>query len=54
MRRHKKKLEPMSIRLDEDVRAELEKAVEAEDRSLSNYINHVLKAHFSARKGQAH
>ena len=43
----RKKLEPMSIRLDEDVRKRLEEAARASDRTMSNYINHVLREHFS-------
>jgi predicted transcriptional regulator len=44
-RRKKKLLEPMSIRLDPDVKATLEEYAEAEDRSLSSYVNRVLREH---------
>jgi hypothetical protein len=44
-RRKKKLLEPMSIRLDPDVKAALEGYAEAEDRSLSSYVNRVLREH---------
>jgi hypothetical protein len=41
-----KKLDPIPVRLDPDVRAALEKAAKADGRSLSNYINQVLKEYF--------
>ena len=44
-RRKKKLLEPMSIRLDPDVKAALEDFAEEEDRSLSSYVNRVLREH---------
>ena len=44
-RRKKKLLEPMSIRLDPDVKAALEGFAEDEDRSLSSYVNRVLRDH---------
>jgi hypothetical protein len=44
-RRKKKLLEPMSIRLDPDVKAALEGFAEEEDRSLSSYVNRVLRDH---------
>jgi hypothetical protein len=44
-RRKKKLLEPMSIRLDPDVKAALEGFAEEEDRSLSSYVNRVLREH---------
>ncbi len=44
-RRKKKLLEPMSIRLDPDVKASLEGFAEEEDRSLSSYVNRVLRDH---------
>jgi len=46
----RKKLEPMSVRLDEDVRKDLEAAARASDRTMSNYINMVLKEHFAAKR----
>ena len=43
MTRRKKKLEPMSIRLDPDVKAALQGFAEEEERSLSFYVNRVLR-----------
>lgn len=40
-----KKLDPISIRLDPEVKAALERLAKADDRSLSGYINRVLKSH---------
>jgi hypothetical protein len=45
MTRRKKKLEPMSIRLDPDVKAALQGFAEEEERSLSFYVNRVLRKH---------
>lgn len=46
MARGKKKLlEPMSIRLDPDVKAALQGFAEEEERSLSFYVNRVLRQH---------
>jgi hypothetical protein len=45
MTRRKKKLEPMSIRLDPDVKAALQGFAEEEERSLSFYVNRVLREH---------
>jgi predicted transcriptional regulator len=45
MTRRKKKLEPMSIRLDPDVKAALQGFAEEEERSLSFYVNRVLRNH---------
>jgi predicted transcriptional regulator len=45
MPRRKKKLEPMSIRLDPDVKAALQGFAEEEERSLSFYVNRVLRNH---------
>jgi predicted transcriptional regulator len=42
--RKPKKLEPMSIRLDPDVKAALETVAVAEDRSVSYVANRVLRA----------
>jgi predicted transcriptional regulator len=56
MTRRKKKLEPMSIRLDPDVKAALQGFAEGEERSLSFYVNRVLRDHveqIEARKGEA-
>jgi len=39
------KLNPISLRLDADVRAALEERAGEDERSLSAYINRVLRAH---------
>ena len=44
-RRKKKLLEPMSIRLDPDVKVALQGFAEEEERSLSFYVNRVLRDH---------
>jgi predicted HicB family RNase H-like nuclease len=41
----RKKLEPISIRLDPEVKRALEAQAVTEDRSLSAYINRVLRFH---------
>jgi hypothetical protein len=51
-RRKKKLLEPMSIRLDPDVKAALEGFAEEEDRSLSSYVNRVLRDHVARVEAQ--
>jgi hypothetical protein len=51
-RRKKKLLEPMSIRLDPDVKAALEGFAEEEDRSLSSYVNRVLREHVEQVESQ--
>jgi predicted transcriptional regulator len=56
MTRRKKKLEPMSIRLDPDVKTALQGFAEEEERSLSFYVNRVLRDHVEqveARKQEA-
>jgi hypothetical protein len=53
-RRKKKLLEPMSIRLDPDVKAALEGYAEDEDRSLSSYVNRVLRDHVHRIETQKH
>jgi hypothetical protein len=46
MARGKKKLlEPMSIRLDPEVKAALQGFAEEEERTLSGYVNRVLREH---------
>jgi predicted HicB family RNase H-like nuclease len=42
-----KKLEPLSVRLDPDVRKAIEALAKAEERSLSDYINRALRQHSS-------
>ena len=43
----------MSIRLDPDVRAAIEELAEADDRSVSSYINRALRQHVEAVRGKA-
>ena len=45
MPQDRKKLDPISIRLEADVKANLEALAVADERSLSAYINRVLRAH---------
>jgi hypothetical protein len=45
-----KKLDPISIRLDPDVKAALEELAKADDRSLSAYINRTLRQHVEETK----
>jgi hypothetical protein len=40
-----KKMQPISIRLDADVRAAIETLAKEDERSLSAYINRVLRQH---------
>ena len=49
-RRHRKALEPMSIRLDPDVKAALEALAEAQERSLSWIANRALRLYVEAHK----
>jgi hypothetical protein len=46
--KYAKKLEPISIRLDPDVKAAIEALAKADDRSISGYINRVLRQHIEA------
>jgi len=50
-----KKLEPISIRLDPDVRSGIEALAKADERSLSAYINRALRQHIEQikRKGRS-
>lgn len=41
---------PYSFRLELDTKAELEKLAAKDDRSLSNYLNKVLREHVAAQK----
>jgi predicted transcriptional regulator len=43
-----KKLEPISIRLDAELKAVLEELAGEDDRSLSSYINRALRQHVEA------
>jgi predicted transcriptional regulator len=49
-RRTTKLLSPVSIRLDPDVRNALDEWAAAEERSLSWYINRVLRQHVDERQ----
>jgi predicted transcriptional regulator len=51
--RSPKKLEPLSIRLDPDVRAGLEALATADDRSLSAYVHRVLRLHVERERAKA-
>ncbi|HXF55295.1 MAG TPA: ribbon-helix-helix protein, CopG family [Hyphomicrobiaceae bacterium] len=44
----RKKLDPISIRLDPDVKAALEELAKEDERSLSSYINRALRQHIEA------
>jgi hypothetical protein len=48
-RGREKKLQPLSIRLDADVRRAIEKLARKDDRSLSAYINRLLREHAVAK-----
>jgi len=45
---------PLSIRLDEDVRTAVERLADADERSVSSYINRALRAHIEAVEAPAH
>jgi hypothetical protein len=49
--RRTKKLEPISVRLDPDVRKAVETLAKSDDRSLSAYINRVLRLHVETVAG---
>ena len=38
-------MEPMSIRLDPDLKADLQELADADERSLNSYINRALRRH---------
>jgi hypothetical protein len=44
----RRKLDPISVRLDPDVKAALVRLAEADGRSLSGYIHHLLKQQVKA------
>jgi hypothetical protein len=48
-----KKLEPIPVRLDPDVRQGIETLAKADDRSISGYINRVLRQHLETVTGKA-
>lgn len=43
--KREKKLDPISIRLEADVKSRLEQLAKADDRTLSAYINRLLRQH---------
>jgi predicted transcriptional regulator len=45
-----KKTDPISVRLDPDVKAALEQLAAADERSMSAYIGRVLKNHVDAQQ----
>jgi predicted transcriptional regulator len=47
-----KKLEPLSVRLDPDVRKGIEALAKADERSLSDYINRALRQHIETVTGK--
>ena len=47
-----KKMDPLSIRLDPDVRKGIEALAKADERSLSAYINRVLRQHLETVTGK--
>lgn len=40
-----KKTQPLSHRLDPDIKAALQRLADADDRSLTNYVERILVAH---------
>jgi predicted transcriptional regulator len=46
----RKKMDPISIRLDPDVKATLEELAKEDERSLSAYINRALRQHIEDKK----
>jgi hypothetical protein len=49
----KKRLNPVNIRLDDDMLTELRALAEEENRPLANYIVTVLKLHLAEKRKQA-
>jgi hypothetical protein len=49
----KKRLNPVNIRLDDDMLVELRALAEEENRPLANYIVTVLKQHLAEKRKQA-
>jgi len=47
-----KKLEPISIRLEPDVKAALLELAEADDRTLSAFINRILRQYVDSVRGK--
>jgi predicted transcriptional regulator len=52
MKHGKKLMEPISIRLEPDVKAALQELASADERSLSSYINRALRQHIEAARGK--
>lgn len=50
--KREKKLNPISIRLEPDVKVRLERLAKADDRTLSAYINRVLRQHVEAERAK--
>ena len=50
MKKGSKLTGPMSIRLEPDVKAAVQELAAADDRSLSSYINRVLRQHIDAMR----
>ena len=50
MKKGSKLTGPMSIRLEADVKAAVQELAAADDRSLSAYINRVLRQHIEAMR----
>ena len=50
MKKGSKLTGPMSIRLEPDVKAAVQELAAADDRSLSAYINRVLRQHIEAMR----
>lgn len=46
----RKKLQPISVRLEEDVREGIKALADADERSLGSYINRALREHINAKK----
>jgi predicted transcriptional regulator len=44
----RKKMDPISIRLDPEVKAALQRLAKADGRSLSGYIHHLLQQYVAA------
>ena len=49
-----KKLEPISIRLEPDVKAALQELAAGDDRTLSAFINRILRQYVESVRGKKH
>jgi hypothetical protein len=52
MKKGSKLTGPMSIRLEPDVKAAVQELAAGDDRSVSSYINRVLRQHIEAIRGK--